>query len=275
MSTLIIIRHGESLWNLENKFAGWKDIDLSDNGIKEAINAGKLINESGIEFDIAYTSVLKRAIKTLWYILDEINQHWIPVHKIFELNERHYGGLTGLNKTETSKIHGEDKVFQWRRSFNIRPPKSSEEFHNSMNINVYSAYLMTSIFLPKMLAKKNGNIIIVSSGASSVKGAAKRFIYGTTKAALNGFVKAIAIDYVKKGIRCNAILPGTVQTPSWEQRVAQADDPKQAKIDFITRQAMGRLAQPEEIASLGVYLASDESDFVTGTLNLIDGGWTL
>lgn len=152
---------------------------------------------------------------------------------------------------------------------------SSEEFHNSMNINVYSAYLMTSVFLPKMLAKKNGNIIIVSSGASSVKGVANRFIYGTTKAALNGFVKAIAIDYVKKGIRCNAILPGTVQTPSWEQRVAQADDPKQAKIDFINRQAMGRLAQPEEIASLGVYLASDESDFVTGTLNLIDGGWTL
>ena len=132
MSKLIIIRHGESLWNLENKFAGWKDIDLSDNGIKEAINAGKLINESGIEFDIAYTSVLKRAIKTLWYILDEINQHWIPVYKTSELNERHYGGLTGLNKTETSKIHGEDKVFQWRRSFNIRPPKSSEEFHNTL-----------------------------------------------------------------------------------------------------------------------------------------------
>ena len=152
---------------------------------------------------------------------------------------------------------------------------SSEEFHNSMNINVYSAYLMTSVLLPKMLSKENGNIIIVSSGASSVKSAVNRFIYGTTKAALNGFVKSIATDYVKQGIRCNAILPGTVHTPSWEQRVAQADDPKQAKIDFINRQAMGRLAQPEEIASLGVYLASDESDFVTGTLNLIDGGWTL
>ena len=152
---------------------------------------------------------------------------------------------------------------------------SSEEFHNSMNINVYSAYLMTANLLPKMLEKKKGNIIIVSSAASNVKGAPNRFIYGTTKAALNGFVKAMAVDYVKEGIRCNAILPGTVETPSWEGRVNMADDPKRARIDFINRQAMGRLAQPEEIASLGVYLASDESDFVTGTLNLIDGGWTL
>ena len=152
---------------------------------------------------------------------------------------------------------------------------SSEEFHNSMNINVYSAYLMTTYFLPKMLEKKKGNIIIVSSAASSVKGCPNRFIYGTTKAALNGFVKAIAADFIKEGIRCNAILPGTVQTPSWEERVKQADDPEQAKIDFINRQAMGRLAQPDEIASLGVYLASDESSFITGNLYLIDGGWTL
>ena len=152
---------------------------------------------------------------------------------------------------------------------------SSEEFNNSMNINVYSAYLMTSVFLPKMLEKKKGSIIIVSSAASNVKGAPNRFIYGTTKAALNGFVKSVAADYVKDGIRCNAILPGTVQTPSWEGRVSQADDPKQAKIDFINRQAMGRLGQPEEIASMGVYLASDESAFVTGGLHLIDGGWTL
>ena len=96
---------------------------------------------------------------------------------------------------------------------------SSEEFHNSMNINVYSAYLMTTNLLPKMLEKKKGNIIIVSSAASNVKGAPNRFIYGTTKAALNGFVKAMAVDYVKEGIRCNAILPGTVETPSWEGRV--------------------------------------------------------
>jgi NAD(P)-dependent dehydrogenase (short-subunit alcohol dehydrogenase family) len=151
----------------------------------------------------------------------------------------------------------------------------SEEFNNSININVYSAYLMCHNLIPKMLKNKKGNIIIISSAASNVKGAPNRFIYGTTKAALNGFVKAIAADYVKEGIRCNAILPGTVETPSWEGRVQMADDPEQARKDFIARQAMGRLAQPKEIASMAVYLASDESDFVTGTLNLIDGGWTL
>ena len=150
-----------------------------------------------------------------------------------------------------------------------------DEFTRSINVNIYSAYLMSYNLLPKMLNKGKGNIIIVSSAASNVKGAPNRFIYGTTKAALNGFVKALAIDYVKKGIRCNAILPGTVETPSWEGRVNMADDPKKAREDFIARQAMGRLAQPDEIASFATYLASDESDFVTGTLNLIDGGWTL
>ena len=151
----------------------------------------------------------------------------------------------------------------------------TDEFYRSINVNVYSAYLISYNILPKMLKKQKGNIIIVSSAASNVKGAPNRFIYGTTKAALNGFVKAMAADYVSKGIRCNAILPGTVETPSWEGRVQMADDPVQARKDFIARQAMGRLAQPNEIASLAVYLASDESDFVTGTLNLIDGGWTL
>ena len=151
----------------------------------------------------------------------------------------------------------------------------SDEFFKSVNINIYSAYLMSHNLLPKMLKKNKGNIIIVSSAASNVKGAPNRFIYGTTKAALNGFVKALAADYVKQGIRCNAILPGTVETPSWQGRVDMAKDPIKAREEFIARQAMGRLAQPKEIASLAVYLASDESDFVTGTLNLIDGGWTL
>ena len=151
----------------------------------------------------------------------------------------------------------------------------TEEFYRSVNVNIYSAYLMTHNLLPKMLKKEKGNIIIVSSAASSVKGVPNRFIYGTTKAALNGFVKALATDYVGQGIRCNAILPGTVETPSWEGRVQMADNPKKAREDFIARQAMGRLAQPNEIASMALYLASDESDFVTGTLNLIDGGWTL
>ena len=151
----------------------------------------------------------------------------------------------------------------------------SDEFYRSVNVNIYSAYLMSQNLLPKMLKNNKGNIIIVSSAASNVKGVPNRFIYGTTKAAINGFVKALAADYVSQGIRCNAILPGTVETPSWEGRVNMADYPKKARDEFIARQAMGRLAQPKEIASLGLYLASDESDFVTGTLNLIDGGWTL
>jgi NAD(P)-dependent dehydrogenase (short-subunit alcohol dehydrogenase family) len=151
----------------------------------------------------------------------------------------------------------------------------SDEFYRSVNVNIYSAYLMSQNLLPKMLKNNKGNIIIVSSAASNVKGVPNRFIYGTTKAALNGFVKALAADYVSQGIRCNAILPGTVETPSWQGRVNMADDPIKAREDFIARQAMGRLAQPKEIASLALYLASDESDFVTGTLNLIDGGWTL
>ena len=150
-----------------------------------------------------------------------------------------------------------------------------EEFTRSVNVNIYSAYLMSYNLIPKMLKQGKGNVVIVSSAASSVKGAPNRFIYGVTKAALNGFIKALAIDYVKQGIRCNGILPGTVETPSWQGRVNMAEDPKKAKEGFIARQAMGRLAQPEEIASLATYLASDESDFVTGTLNLIDGGWTL
>ena len=151
----------------------------------------------------------------------------------------------------------------------------SKEFQRSVNVNIYSAFLMTQNLLPKMLKNKKGNIIIVSSAASNVKGVPNRFIYTTTKAALNGFVKSIAADYIKDGIRCNAILPGTVETPSWEGRVQMADNPEQARKEFIARQAMGRLAQPNEIASMAVYLASDESDFVTDTLNLIDGGWTL
>ena len=149
---------------------------------------------------------------------------------------------------------------------------SSEEFHNSVNTNVYSAYLMSSMLLPTMLKQKKGNIIIVSSAASNVKGAPNRFIYGTTKAALNGFVKAMAVDYVKEGIRCNAILPGTVETPSWEGRVNVAEDPKQARIDFINRQAMGRLAQPEEIASAVSFLASEDAGYVTGQVLIVDGG---
>lgn len=122
MYTLVLLRHGESLWNKENRFTGWTDIDLSENGISEAKNAGHLLKENGNTFDLAFTSVLKRAIRTLWIVLDEMDLLWIPVVRNWRLNERHYGALQGLNKAETAKKRGKDLVFQWRRSYHVQPP---------------------------------------------------------------------------------------------------------------------------------------------------------
>ncbi len=127
MYKLVLVRHGESLWNKENRFTGWVDIDLSPKGIEEARNAGRLLKEEGFSFDLAYTSVLKRAIRTLWIILDEMDLMWIPIVNSWRLNERHYGALQGLNKAEMAKIHGEEQVHIWRRSYDIRPPELREE----------------------------------------------------------------------------------------------------------------------------------------------------
>ncbi len=119
---LILCRHGQSDWNLKNLFTGWTDVDLTEKGIAEAKAAGKLLREGGYSFDIAYTSVLKRAIRTLWYILDEMDLMWIPVVRAWELNERHYGALQGLNKAETAAKYGDEQVHIWRRSYDIPPP---------------------------------------------------------------------------------------------------------------------------------------------------------
>jgi len=126
MHKLVLIRHGESQWNKENRFTGWKDVDLSDKGREEAHAAGKLLKDEGFMFDEAYTSVLKRAIRTLWIILDEMDLMWIPETKSWLLNERHYGALQGLNKAETAAQYGEEQVLVWRRSFDI-PPTALEE----------------------------------------------------------------------------------------------------------------------------------------------------
>ncbi len=123
MYKLVLIRHGESQWNKENRFTGWKDIDLSEKGVEEAHAAGKLLKAEGFEFDEAYTSVLKRAIRTLWIILDELDEMWIPVTKSWLLNERHYGALQGLNKAETAAQYGDEQVLIWRRSYDIPPPE--------------------------------------------------------------------------------------------------------------------------------------------------------
>ncbi len=127
MIKLVLIRHGESVWNKENKFTGWTDVDLSEKGIEEAREAGKALKREGYEFDIAYTSVLKRAIRTLNIVLEELDLQWIPVRKHWRLNERHYGALQGLNKAETAKKEGEKQVHIWRRSYDTAPPPLNED----------------------------------------------------------------------------------------------------------------------------------------------------
>jgi len=142
----------------------------------------------------------------------------------------------------------------------------------SLNVNVKSMYFMCNAILPLMVKQNKGSIINVASCASSLKGFPNRFVYGTTKGAVIGLTKSIAADFVKKNIRCNSIAPGTVFSPSWQDRVNQSPDPVQAKKDFIARQPMGRLGTAEEIAAVAVYLASDDATFTTGTTISVDGG---
>jgi 2,3-bisphosphoglycerate-dependent phosphoglycerate mutase len=122
MPTLVLLRHGESCWNLENRFTGWTDVDLSEKGVQEARRSGRTLKSEGFAFDLAFTSVLTRAIRTLWLALEEMDQVWIPIRDAWELNERHYGALQGLNKAETTRKHGEAQVKIWRRSYDIPPP---------------------------------------------------------------------------------------------------------------------------------------------------------
>jgi 2,3-bisphosphoglycerate-dependent phosphoglycerate mutase len=122
MYKLVLIRHGESTWNLENRFTGWTDVDLTATGVEQARQAGRLLKADGYDFDVAYTSVLKRAVWTLWHALDQMDRTWLPVVNSWRLNERHYGGLQGLNKAETAKQYGDEQVLIWRRSYDVPPP---------------------------------------------------------------------------------------------------------------------------------------------------------
>ena len=122
MTKLVLLRHGESDWNKQNRFTGWKDVDLSEKGVAEAQKAGQVLKEQGFTFDVAFTSLLKRAIRTLWLTLDDMDLMWIPVHRSWRLNERHYGALQGLNKAETAAKYGDDQVLVWRRSYDTPPP---------------------------------------------------------------------------------------------------------------------------------------------------------
>jgi 2-keto-3-deoxy-L-fuconate dehydrogenase len=145
----------------------------------------------------------------------------------------------------------------------------------SFDLNLKSMYRTCHAFLPNMLKAGKGNIINMSSGASSIRGVPNRFVYGTTKAGVIGLTKAIAADFIRSGIRCNAICPGTVHSPSLEQRIAVQGDAEKARAEFVARQPMGRIGRPEEIAALAVYLASDESSYTTGQIHIIDGGFSL
>ena len=153
---------------------------------------------------------------------------------------------------------------------------TEKDWDFTMDLNVRSMYRMIRAFLPAMLKRgKGASIINMSSGASSVKAAPNRFVYGTSKAAVIGLTKAVAIDYIKQGIRCNAICPGTIATPSLEDRIAAQGGTDAVRQAFVARQPLGRLGTPEEIAAMALYLASDESSFTTGAIHLVDGGWTL
>ena len=122
MKTLVLLRHGQSRWNLENRFTGWVDVDLTEQGRAEAAEAGRLLRDGGYDFDVVHTSLLKRAIRTMWLALDEMDRMWLPVHRHWRLNERHYGALTGLDKAETAARHGDEQVKIWRRSYDVPPP---------------------------------------------------------------------------------------------------------------------------------------------------------
>ena len=152
---------------------------------------------------------------------------------------------------------------------------TDEEWQRGFDLNVRSMFWTIQAFLPAMLTNAGGSIINMSSAASSVKGAALRCVYGSTKAAVIGLTKSVAVDYVKQGVRCNAICPGTVQTPSLDERIAGLGGGEDARQFFLQRQPTGRFGSAEEVAALAVYLASDEASFTTGTVNIIDGGWSV
>ena len=143
MYRVVLLRHGESTWNRENRFTGWVDVDLSEKGLVEAQRAGRQLKEGGYTFDVAYSSLLKRAIRTLWIVQDELDLLWIPVHRSWRLNERHYGALQGLNKAETAAKHGEAQVKIWRRSYDTRPPARPQLLHKARSSPRIGAFRQT------------------------------------------------------------------------------------------------------------------------------------
>jgi len=188
MPTLVLIRHGQSAWNLENRFTGWWDVNLTDQGIEEAKAAGKLLADKGYDFDQCYTSLQTRAIKTLNLALEEMGRLWLPVEKDWALNERHYGGLTGLNKAETAKIHGDEQVQIWRRAFDISPPlgEADSEFDLSKDRRYAGIKIPQTESLKDTIARvqpywekkiapdlKDGKRVLVSAHGNSLRALVK------------------------------------------------------------------------------------------------------
>ena len=187
MIKLVLVRHGQSMWNLENKFTGWTDVDLSENGVKEAIEAGKVLKDKGFSFDVAYTSVLKRANRTLDLILNELDEKNIPIHKSWRLNERHYGALQGLNKKETADKYGEEQVHIWRRSYDVQPPALTEDDERFIEMKgLYNEYIPHTECLKDTIERvipywesdilpnlKEGKKIIIVAHGNSLRGLMK------------------------------------------------------------------------------------------------------
>jgi 2,3-bisphosphoglycerate-dependent phosphoglycerate mutase len=191
MNRLVLLRHGESIWNKENRFTGWSDVGLTDNGVKEAINAAKSMLRDGYAFDVAYTSVLKRAIKTLWIVLEEMDLMWITIHLNWRLNERHYGALQGLNKAQTADRYGAEQVHTWRRSYAARPPALTvDDERHPANDRKYGHLQPNEIPLTESLkdtverlipywqqdiapAVRDGNRVLVVAHGNSLRGLVK------------------------------------------------------------------------------------------------------
>lgn len=209
-----------------------------------------------------------------------------------DINEEKLAELAGVDGIETRRLDVTDPAAIEAAAREVGAPDvlfncagfvhhgsvlstGEDEWRFNMTLNVDSMYRMIRAFLPGMIERGGGSIINMSSVASSIRGLPNRFVYGTTKAAVIGLTKSVAADYIRDGIRCNCICPGTVETPSLEDRIAAFDDPVQARKDFIARQPLGRIGTAEEIASLTVWLASDESAYATGTAFVVDGGVSL
>ena len=201
---LVLLRHGQSTWNLENLFTGWTDVDLTEQGVAEARTAGRQLAEQGFHFDVAFTSVLKRAIRTLWLVLDEMDCMWLPVERSWTLNERHYGALQGLNKAETAEKYGQDQVHIWRRSYDTPPPELGEEDprhprHDARYAKVDPALLPATESLKTTLARvepywlreieprlKQGATVLIAAHGNSLRALVK-MLDGMSDEDITGF----------------------------------------------------------------------------------------